>query len=89
MKIFVLSPNKDAVLTQELIETLNSAGEVVFATTPMPLAEVPGLFDSDDEKIVALDPDFCDWKGDAVAIAKIPKLKAVCLQSTSFSHIVC
>ncbi len=87
MKIFVLSPNKDAVLTSELIETLKSIGEVVFCTTPTPLAEVPGLFDSDGEKIVALDPDFCDWKADTETITTIPGLKAVCLQSTSFSWI--
>lgn len=89
MKIFVLSPNKDAVFTPERIEMLNSIGEVEFFTVPMPLAQVPGLFDGVEERIVALDPDFCDWKADTTTIATIPNLKAVCLQTTSFSWIDC
>lgn len=87
MKIFVLSPNKDAVLTPKLIEMLNSIGNVAFCTTPIPLDQVPGLFDGDEERIIALDPDFSEWKGDAEAIGKIPNLKGVCLQSTSFSWL--
>lgn len=87
MKIFVLSPNKDAVFTPELIGKLNGIGEVTFFTSPMPLSDVPGLFAGGDERIVALDPDFCDWKGDAETLAKIPNLKGVCLQSTSFSWL--
>ncbi len=89
MKIFVLSPNKDAVLSMSLIDSLNRVGEVIFATKPDMLSNVPGLFDGTEERILALDPDFCDWKADSELIGRIPNLKAVCLQTTSFSWIDC
>ena len=87
MKIFVLSPNKDSVFATDLIEKLSTAGDVSFEAKPAPLTDVPGLFDTGTEKILALDPDFCNWKADTETIATIPNLKAVCLQTTSFSWI--
>ena len=89
MKIFILSPNKDVVFTGDLIDKLEIAagGDLVSCVKPMPLSGVPGLFEEKEEKILALDPDFCDWKADTRPIAEIPNLKAVCLQTTSFGWI--
>jgi phosphoglycerate dehydrogenase-like enzyme len=87
MKLFILSPNKESVITPELEAKLRTLGEVVFYTKPGSFSEVPGLYDGDEERILTLDPDFCDWKAQSEDIDKIPNLKAICLQTTSFSWI--
>lgn len=88
MQIFILSPNKDAIFTDEQIKQLGSAGEVVIDTEPKALTQVKGLYSSDEEKILAMDPDFIDWKFPTTeALENIRNLKAICLQTTSFSWL--
>lgn len=86
MKIIVLSPNKEAVFTDVEVSKLQAAGEVVFETEPKDIRQIPALM-ADEDKILALDPDFVGWKFTKEDIDAIPRLKAVCLQTTSFSWI--
>lgn len=87
MKIFILSPNIDFLLSEELKENLESGNEVFYFTDPKPLAEVNELFEGDEERVLAIDPDFCDWKVSNEVIERIPNLKAISLQTTSYSWV--
>jgi len=87
MKIYVLTPNAKALFTAELKDKLNSAGEVILVESPQPMKDIPGLFDSKEEKILAIDPDFNNWKVNNEDIEKVQNLKAIVLQTTSFSWI--
>lgn len=87
MKIFILSPNYDTLFTSELRSHLKSAGTVVVQKEIIPFERVKGLYDGSEERILAIDPDFCDWNLPNEVIDKIPNLKAVVLQTTSFSWI--
>src|SRR3981081_364681 len=87
MKIFIISPNADVLFTPELKAKLDTAGEIILNKDIKPLSEVTELFAGDEERILAIDPDFCEWKVPNEIIDKIPNLKAICLQTTSFSWV--
>lgn len=87
MDIYIASPNTETLLTPDLSARLAAAGTVHVAKTPCPMREIPGLYEPGNPRILALDPDFCDWHADVAAIAAIPNLTGVCLQTTSFSWI--
>lgn len=87
MKIFVLTPNADALFTTEQLDSLKTAADLTLIKDIKPLTEVNELYDGDEERIVAIDPDFSDWSFPNDVIDKIPNLKAICLQTTSFSWI--
>lgn len=84
MRIFVLSPNKDAVFNETHLAALASAGEVIYDVVPKSIREVAGLTEGDEDRILALDPDFCGWSFTAEEIDSIPSLKAIVLQTTGF-----
>ena len=87
MKVFILSPNVDTLFTPELKKKLKSSGEVIIDKKPRDISKVKALFQGDEQRILALDPDFTEWKVNNGDIKKIPNLKAICLQTTSFSWI--
>jgi len=87
MKIFVVSPNVDVLLNQEAKQNLGRLGEVVYITAIKPLQDVGELYEGDEPRILAIDPDFCDWKVSNEVVDAIPNLQAICLQTTSFSWI--
>ncbi len=84
MKIFVLSPNKDAVFSEAHLVELAAVGEVVYDVVPKSIQEVSGLTEGNEERVLALDPDFCGWSFTAEEIDSIPNLKAIVLQTTGF-----
>lgn len=86
MKIIILSPNADLLFTEELRGKIKSAGDAVFIKNIKPLLEVSELYDS-EPKIVAIDPDFCEWSVPKEVIGKMKNVQAICLQTTSFSWI--
>jgi len=86
MKIIILSPNVDTVFTPEQKKQLQDAGQVTYVSKPQSLIDIPELM-SEGEKILAFDPDFSEWIVKNDEIEKIPDLKAICLQTTSFSWI--
>lgn len=87
MKLFIISPNTDTQLTEAHLNSLNGAGEVVILNQTKPLDELTGLFAGDEPRIIAIDPDFSDWKFPNEIIDKIPNLQAIVLQTTSFSWV--
>ena len=84
MKIIVLSPNIKILFTEEQVSLLSKIGELILVEKVQPFENVSALFEK-GEKVVAIDPDFCDWKVPNEIIDKIVDLKAICLQTTSFS----
>ena len=88
MRVFVLSPNIDTFFKERHHASLQGTGkEIVLVKEPKEMGEIPGLFDSPEEKILAIDPDFNNWVVENEDLKKIPNLKAIVLQTTSFSWI--
>lgn len=86
MKILILNPNADQIFTPALMEKLKKVGDVELVKKPQPFEKVKGIF-SCEEKILAIDPDFCDWYVPDKVIEKAKNVKAICLQSTSYDWI--
>lgn len=85
--IVILSPDIDMYFSESDKERLSNFGNLKFVTKPHSLNEHPELKDSPTDKIIALNPDFCDWEFKADDIDKISNTKAICLQTSSFSWI--
>lgn len=86
MKIIILSKNSDLFFTEEQKEKIKSAGDTIFVKEIKPLLDIAELY-SEDEKIIAIDPDFCEWNVSKEVIEKMKNVQAICLQTTSFSWI--
>jgi phosphoglycerate dehydrogenase-like enzyme len=87
MKIIVLSPNIDKLFGPDLLAQVKAAGELVVVRDTKPLSEVAELYEGDEPRLLAIDPDFCDWQVPNEVIDKVPNLQAICLQTTSFSWV--
>jgi phosphoglycerate dehydrogenase-like enzyme len=87
MKIYIVSPNVNVSFDQAAKNQLSEVGDVTYITDIKPLKEIKELYTGDEPRILAIDPDFCDWKVPNEVIDAIPNLKAICLQTTSFSWI--
>jgi phosphoglycerate dehydrogenase-like enzyme len=97
MKIIVLTTFADTLFPDSLRKELDDAGEVTTFPEAKPLSELKPLFSTEDDKIVAIDPRFGGWtvSGTTGAASKevnelidsSKNLRAVCLQTTSFSWI--
>ncbi|MFZ2706553.1 MAG: 2-hydroxyacid dehydrogenase [Minisyncoccia bacterium] len=87
MKLYIFTPNKEALFTKEIETTLQDNFDLIFYTSPKPLAEHTDFINDTNEKIVALDPDYFGWKFSAEEIDLMKNVKAICLQTTSFSWI--
>lgn len=87
MKIFIISPNVGTMFTEKHRKTLSDAGKVTIFDEIKPFDQLTELYEGDESRIVAIDPDFNDWKFPNEVIDKIPNLKAICLQTTSFSWV--
>lgn len=87
MDIYILSPNAKNLFNSDLLNKLKKAGKVFITEKPTSMKNIKGLFDSSNEKILAIDPDFNNWKVDNNDLDQINNLKAVVLQTTSFSWI--
>ena len=84
MKIIILSPNANILFTEKLKNRLETAGELAIIKDIKPLLEVSELY-NDEPKVIAIDPDFCEWNLPKEVIKKMKSVKAICLQTTSFS----
>lgn len=85
MQTLLLSPNFDLVFDDAQKADLVSGG-VISYKDKRPLSEVSEL-KSDQEKILMIDPDFCDWNLTESDLDEIKNLKAVLVQTTSFSWL--
>jgi hypothetical protein len=84
MQIFLLNP-VEGIITDEFRTKLEPFGQVIVDKSPKPILEVEGITHPDEDKIVAIDPDFSDWSFPGEIITQIPNLKAIVLSTTSFS----
>lgn len=84
MKIYI-TYTKDS-FTESQIKNLEKSGNVCFLEKTFNLDEAPYFKDQED-KILAVDPDWYNWKITAEHLSKIPNLKAVCLATTAFDWI--
>lgn len=87
MKIFLVRTQIDKLFTPDQLGELRAAGDLVTVETVQPFGEIPGLFDGDEERVLAIDPDSCDWTVPNVDLDRIPNLRAVVLSTTSFSWV--
>ena len=87
MKIFIVSPNTDTQFSRQQLDTLKTAGNVTFIKDIKPLLDIDELYEGQEPRILAIDPDYCEWKVPNEVIDAIPNLKAICLQTTSFSWV--
>ncbi|MEN9852648.1 MAG: hypothetical protein RI996_591 [Candidatus Parcubacteria bacterium] len=85
MKLYIFSPNKKAIFSDLLLSQLENNYEVIFHETPTPLLQHADFINDIDEKVIALDPDYFDWKFTSEDIDLCKNVKAFCLQTTSFS----
>lgn len=86
MKLIILSPNLHLVFSEEQKKQLEIEFNVSYFTEPSDLDSISEL-QSDEEKIVAIDPDFCNWKVTRENLEKMNNVKAICLQTTAFHYI--
>ena len=86
MKTYILSPNTNTLFTSDLKEKLSTLSDLVYVKEIQDFNNIPGLMNNTGDKIIGIDPDFCNWKVPN-DIIDIPNLKAICLQTTSFSWI--
>ncbi len=86
MKILILSPNTKTLFTNDHINKLKAKGELILIDKIGPINQVTEL-KTDEDKVVAIDPDFCNWSVTNTDIESMVNVKAIILQSTSFSWI--
>ncbi len=87
MKIFLLTPFFDNVFTQQQVDAIKNVGELRIIKHPKSISAIEELFLSKDDKLLALDPDFCNWSFPDKYLETIPNLKTICLKTTSFSWL--
>lgn len=87
MNIYLIVSGKDAGISSEQQEKLQSHGKVITLTHKGRLANLKQLAKDQEGKILALDPTSFDWVLDVEELDKIPNVKAVITQSTSFDWI--
>lgn len=86
MQIFFLSPSYKSQITAGLERKLREAGQVIVVDRKIPFEKLAKLR-STQEKIIALDPLFCNWHIPNKTIADIQNLKAICLMTASYGWI--
>lgn len=84
MEIYIIA-NKNN-FTNEQIERLGAIGDIKF------IEEKHDMYNSEytnsnEPKVIAIDPDLTDWSFPNDLIEKIPNLKGICLMTTSYSYI--
>jgi lactate dehydrogenase-like 2-hydroxyacid dehydrogenase len=88
MKVFVFDPLWSGLLTPENTLKLNSSGcDVLNIAQGSSLEECPELFSSDEEKVLAINPDYVGWKLSADQFKDIKNLKCIITQSTSYGWV--
>ena len=87
MKVFVLSPNANILFSDRQRKILKEAAHTTFISTVKPLKKIDALFRGNEPRILALDPDFCNWELTSEIIDSIPNLTAICLLTTAYDWV--
>ncbi len=85
MEVYIISKKED--FNEQQIERLNKLGKVVFIEQVGVDFNTCEFMNSNEEKIIALNPDYTNWKFPDEVIEKIPNLKGIVLQTTGYSYI--
>jgi phosphoglycerate dehydrogenase-like enzyme len=70
-----------------LRESLDAAGDLVLVQELTDWTSLRITFGSADEKVIAIDPRFCNWQVPNDVLDSMRNTVAVCLQTTSFSWV--
>lgn len=73
--------------SQEALKNNFSVSKVYLDDEIKHISTVSQLFEDTSEKILAIDPDWCDWKLDSSMLERISKLQAIFVSSTSYDWI--
>lgn len=84
MNIYFIVSSLENLPGKELLDQLKPFGKVIVKKHIGKLADIKELKQDNDEKILALFPVAFNWDLDVEAIKSIPKVRAVCISSTSF-----
>ncbi|MBR5027101.1 hypothetical protein IKX64_00695 [Candidatus Saccharibacteria bacterium] len=84
MNLYIYCQPND--LSSAQMEALNQKFQAVIILNQPDFAP---LFEDNEPKVVALDPDVVDWKFENETIDKIPNLKAICLETTGYEWVDC
>ena len=85
MEVYIISKKDD--FSNEQVERLEKIGAVTFIDeVGTDLTKAP-FMDSNEPKIIALNPDYTGWKFPDEVIERIPNLKGIVLQTTGYSYI--
>lgn len=82
MNLYIYCRESDLNSTQK--EALNNIFEAV---TILDEPKYDPLFNDENEKVIAIDPDIVGWEFKNEIIEKIPNLKAICLETTGFEWV--
>lgn len=81
MKIFIA--DKRESFTDEQVSLLQTKGDVTFIETPEDWKFNQEIY-AQEEKILALDPNVCEWKLSHELLDKISNVKAICVPTTRY-----
>ncbi len=88
MKAFIFDPIWDQLVTDEMLNNLARAGIEPKVTQQIaPLSSCAALFQGDEPRILAINPDYVSWKLSSEDYRKIPNLKGIFGAATSYSWI--
>lgn len=87
MKIYILTEIPDLIFSKDQKKQLTKKRQVVYINKAKPLSELTELLNDPEEKVLAIDPDFWAWNAPSELTEKVKNIKAICLQSTSFSWL--
>jgi len=85
MEVYIISKKEDFSSSQ--IERLEKLGEVIFIEQAGIDLNTAPFMNSKEKKIIAINPDYTEWKFPNEVIEKIPNLKGLVLQTTGYSYI--
>lgn len=86
MNIYLFCQNKN-YFSKSQVKAMKKTGRIIFVEGISPIGSCKKLVTDKSDKIIAIDPDVCLWKLTNKEIDSIPSLKAIIIQSTSFSWI--
>lgn len=86
MKLIILSPNLHLIFSLDQRKYIESIFDVEYHTAPQKIQDINSL-STNEPKIVAIDPDFCNWSVTREDIDLMQDVQAICLQTTGFHYI--
>jgi phosphoglycerate dehydrogenase-like enzyme len=86
-KVYFIVPSEDLLPSAALLDRIAERDVVIEILVHMgKLADLRQLETDTSEKVLAIDPDFCDWDLDVETLKSIPGIRGICLSTTSFDY---